>query len=420
MAPIRLAIVGCGGMGHRHLAGLAALHRAGWQEFELVGAVDPVQSNAESLADQAAAAFGRRPLVVAGIDDLAASGIEAVDITTTPRSHHVAALGALERGWHVMCEKPLGLTVRSSNLIRDAAQRAGKVVSVAENYRRDPINRLARALLDAGVLGTPRLAIHFSLGGGSEMLISQWRHQKDQSGVLIDVGVHYADMLEYLLGPIELVYAQTRLHEPVRSNPAAKGGQASFNPSGVYGRWQREMPPEFEATADDAAYGTLTFRSGAVCQYVEDHAARGPAVWQRQVFGSRGVMSLPEDRTGGEIQAFVEGRGALGPDELLELVPDFRLDPVTAALFGGERLARFSWPFTETDQRLLAIEYADFAGAIRDHRSPEVDAAQGARSVAIAYAWLESQRAGRPVTVDEVLSGGVDAYQHEIDASMGL
>ena len=49
---IRLGIIGCGGMGHRHLYGLAELQRAGWQEFELIAACDPVQSNAESLADE--------------------------------------------------------------------------------------------------------------------------------------------------------------------------------------------------------------------------------------------------------------------------------------------------------------------------------------------------------------------------------
>jgi predicted dehydrogenase len=420
MAPIRLAIVGCGGMGHRHLAGLAALHRAGWEAFELVGACDPVRANAESLAAQAAQALGAQPGVVAHVAELEALGVEAVDITTTPRWHHAAALEALERGWHVMVEKPVGLTVRASNLIREAAGRAGRVVSVAENYRRDPVNRLARAVLDAGIIGAPRLAVHHSLGGGSEMLISQWRHQKDQSGLLIDVGVHYADMLEYLLGPIDLVYAHTRLHEPVRSNPAASGGAARFNPSGVYGRWQREMPASFEATAEDAVYATMVFGSGAVCQYVEDHAARGPSVWARQIFGAAGVLDLPEDRTGGEIRAHVEGRGELGPDELLALLPDFRLDPVTTALFGGQRLARFQFPFAETDSKLLAVEYADFADAIRNARPPEVDAAQGARSVAVAYAWLESSVAGRAVTVDEVLSGQFDAYQREIDAGMGL
>jgi predicted dehydrogenase len=211
-------------MGNRHLFGLNELRRAGWEDFMLVGVYDPVRANAESLADQAAAFFGSRPTVVGSLDELAAIDVEAVDVTTTPRSHHGIATEALERGWHTMVEKPVGLTVRSSNLIRRAAHASDRVLSVAENYRRDPVNRLAKALLDGGVIGAPRLLIHHSIDGGDQMLISVWRHQKDQSGVLLDVGVHFTDMMEYLLGPIDSVYAQTRLHEPIRRNPAAGGG----------------------------------------------------------------------------------------------------------------------------------------------------------------------------------------------------
>ena len=83
MSKIPLAIVGCGGMGHRHMYGLAELHRAGLNRFELIGACDPVRDNAESLADQALEHFGRRPTVVSKIEELAPLGVAAVDITTT-------------------------------------------------------------------------------------------------------------------------------------------------------------------------------------------------------------------------------------------------------------------------------------------------------------------------------------------------
>jgi predicted dehydrogenase len=419
MSKLRLAIIGCGGMGHRHLYGLIELHRAGWQDIELIGACDPVLANANSLADQAAEAFGSRPTVVGSLEELAALDVDAVDITTTPRSHHTVANDALARGWHLLIEKPLGLTVRACNQIRSAARQSGLVVSVAENYRRDPINRLARALLDAGAIGTPRLAIHHIIDGGDQMMISVWRHQKDQSGILLDVGVHYADMLEYLLGPIESVYAQTRLHERLRKNAAATGG-TTINPSGVYGRWQKEMPATFEATADDAAYATLVFKQGAVGQYIEDHAGHGQQLWSRRIYGSAGSLDLPNDRTGGTISLVQPERGELSNEQLLAQVPDFRLDPVTAALFGGERLTSYAFPFTETDSKLLAIEYADFAEAIRSQHPPEVDVEQGTRSVAVAYAWLESGLLGRSVTIAEVLDEQIGEYQRSINEGLGL
>ena len=420
MEKIRLAIVGCGGMGHRHLRGLAELYRAGLSRFELVGACDPVQDNANSLADEAEGHFGTRPTVVSDLADLPAVNVQAVDITTTPRFHHTLAVQALDHGLHVMVEKPMALTTRACNQILAAADESDRVVSVAENYRRDPINRLAKALLAAGVIGQPRLMLHEAIGGGDQMLISVWRHQKDQSGVLIDVGVHFTDMMEYLLGEISTVYAQTRLHEPIRKNPAATGEGSGTNPAGVYGRWQKQMPAEFEATAEDAAYATLTFKSGAVCQYLEDHAGHGDGFWKRIIYGASGSMDLPNDRSGGHIRLNLGGAEIINDARILDLVPDFRLDPVTAALFGGERLWHYDIPFEETDRKLIAVEYADLAGAILGEHPVEVDASQGGRSVAVSYAMLESGQAGRSLSVAEVMAEQVDAYQQEINESLGI
>lgn len=420
MEKIRLAIVGCGGMGHRHLFALGELHSAGLSRFELVGACDPVTANAESLADAAVERLGSRPQVVSTMAELEALGVQAVDITTTPRYHHTLAVEALERGWHAMVEKPVGLTVRACNLIRKKAQESGLIVSVAENYRRDPVNRLAKALIDAGVIGDPRFMIHHTAGGGNQMMISVWRHQKDQSGVLLDVGVHFADIMEYFLGPATTIYAQTRLHEPIRYNPAAGGGTPTSNPAGVYGRWQKEMPAEFQATAEDAAYATITFANGAVASYLEEHSAHGPGIWNRQIYGSKGSMDMPNDRSGGHLKLTLDPKTVIDDGAVLDLVPDFRLDKATAALFGGDRLWRYEFPFELTDRKLIAVEYADLAGAILGEHPVDVDIEQGTRSVAISYGIMESGVIGRPVTLDEMLAEKVDTYQGEINTGMGI
>lgn len=419
---IPLAIVGCGGMGHRHMYGLAELTRSGLSPFTLVGACDPDEGNANSLADQAAELLGTRPAVATSLEALAAAtDVAAIDLTTTPRYHHTVAVEAFERGWHVMSEKPLGLTARACKLMVDAAATHGRVLSTAENYRRDPINRLGKALLDAGVIGDPRLMLHHTMGGADNMLISVWRHQKDASGVMLDVGVHFADILEYYLGPAATVYAQTRLHEKTRKNPMAGSDGAGGGPAGVYGRWQKDMPAEFEATADDAGYSTMLFESGAVVSYIEDHASRGEGMWKRAIFGSRGSMDLPGDRSGKRLTLHLPGQDAGTSAALLDLVPDFRLDEATASLFGGERLFEYSFEFAETDRKLIAVEYADFGLAIQGAANrPEVDGVQGARSVAIAYAWMESQVAGRVVTVDEVLEDRVNEYQADINDGLGI
>ena len=192
-----------------------------------------------------------------------------------------------------MIEKPVGLTVRACNMIRQAATQNQAVISVAENYRRDPINRLAKALITQGIIGEPRFMIHQTAGGGNQMMISVWRHQKDQSGVLLDVGVHFADIMEYFLGEITSVYAQTRLYEPVRHNPVALGAVSTSNPAGVYGEAQKAMPAEFQATADDAVYATVNFKNGAVAQYVENTPPMGKASGRARFMAPRAAWICP-------------------------------------------------------------------------------------------------------------------------------
>ena len=421
MERIPLAIVGCGGMGHRHLFGLAELHRNGLSPFELVGACDPVKDNAESLASNAEELLGKRPAAVGSMAELEALGVAAVDITTTPRYHHTLGVEAIERNWHAMIEKPVGLTVRACNRIVKAANASNRVISVAENYRRDPVNRLAKALIDNGIIGDPRYMIHETAGGGNLMTISVWRHQKDQSGVLLDVGVHFADILEYFLGDVESVYAQMRLYEPIRHNPAALGHESKSNPSGVYAKAQKAMPAEFEATADDAVYATINFKNGAVCQYIENHAEHGQGIWNRQIHGSKGSMDMPHDRSGKHLKLTLNRTNVIEDASMLDLVPDFHLDEATAALFGGDRLWQYDLPFEQTDRKLIAVEYADFGLGIQGKRPVEVDLAQGTRSVAISYALMESGFAGGKVlTIDDVLAEKVTAYQQDIDEGMGI
>ncbi|MCB0088766.1 MAG: hypothetical protein KDE54_12690, partial [Caldilineaceae bacterium] len=247
-----------------------------------------------------------------------------------------------------------------------------------------------------------------------------WRHMKDQSGVLLDVGVHFADIMEYYMGPISSVYAQTRLHEPIRHNPAGAGETPQSSPAGVYAKWQKQMPADFEVTAEDAVYATINFASGATGQYLEDHAAYGQGIWTRQIYGAAGSMNLPNDRTGKLITLAQAGKDPISDERLLDLVPDFRLNRATAALFGGDRLWRYDFPFEETDRKLIAVEYDDLAGAILGEHPIDVSLEQGTRSVAVSYAMLESGVNGRPVTIDEMLNENVTAYQDEIDQGMGL
>ena len=97
---VRLAIVGCGGMGRRHLAGVAELARSDHNNVELVAVCDLNDANANDLADEANDLLGHRPRVFTSIQAMLAAdaGVEAASCTTETGSHHIAATELLEAG----------------------------------------------------------------------------------------------------------------------------------------------------------------------------------------------------------------------------------------------------------------------------------------------------------------------------------
>jgi predicted dehydrogenase len=160
-------------MGQRHVKGLGQLRKIGALPFALAAICDPVMAQAERAADLAADLLGARPRVFASFDDMrAALPIDALTITTMPNTHTDLGIAAANAGIHVLCERPVATTVRDGWRMVRALRSAGRKLAIAENYRRDPINRLARALIDAGAIGAPYLAIQSSSGSGEHVIIT--------------------------------------------------------------------------------------------------------------------------------------------------------------------------------------------------------------------------------------------------------
>ena len=414
--PVRLAIIGCGGMGRRHLAGLAELSRSPHMNLNLLAVCDPNTQNAEDLADEAHELLGERPRVYAKAETMVreVDGLEAADCPTDTGSHHLAATQALELGLNILCEKPLALTIRGCNRIIAAAEKSNRILSVAENYRRDPINRLVRALLDDGAIGERQFIMESDVGGRDSILITPWRHMKFSGTISLDAGVHNADILQYYFGDANTVFGQVRLYEKhrVRRNTAGPGG--------FYEKWAANMPESIEATGEDAMFGQIMFANGTLGHWVNHHAGHGAPLHQRLVFGTRGSITAPGDRNGRPVQLHLDEGGDITDARVLDYAPSYRLEPVAASLFGGERIWRYNFDFPTTDRKLLALEYHELARCLRTGATPEVTGAVAKRDVALVYSLFESDRAGRPVTIEEVESSAVDAYQREIDEHLGL
>lgn len=415
MPRIPICLVGCGGMGSRHITGYAALERTGLANVELVAVCDINQENAARAADDVERLLGRRPTIHHSMDAaLADKSIAAYDIVTEAWTHVGVAIPALEAGRHVLCEKPLALTVRGCRALMDAAERGGAVLATAENYRRDPPNRLARAVIEAGLLGHVHLMTQFHVGGDDRIIITPWRHMKDKGAIGLDMGCHLTDIAQYYLGEFASVSGCGFIAEPVR-----RRRDKPEQDTPTYHARLAQMPLTVTPTGEDSLVATYKMEGGELSQISYIPSGPGQRWLQRSVHGRLGSLEMGRDRTGTSPVLHL-GKGRLKGAEILAELPDYHLDEVTARLFGSEKAVDYDLPFAGSDAALMAIEIHDFANAVLTDRQPEVGGHHGTTAVAAVLAAYESGLVGRSVTMAEIMTGELSAYQDEIDRATGL
>lgn len=199
---LRLGVIGTGGMAHSHARAFGAM-----KGVELAAACDIDEERAKAFAS----AFSI-PLVFTDWKTLLDSGrVDAVTIVAPDALHADIALGALDSGLHVLCEKPLSTTTESALAMAHAARRSGLVHMVNFSYRRAASLHAARRIVASGALGRLR---HIRGEYLQSWLVSDawghwattdaflWRLSKQHGslGVLGDVGVHLLDFVTYAAG----------------------------------------------------------------------------------------------------------------------------------------------------------------------------------------------------------------------------
>ena len=416
----RLALAGCGGMGRRHLRSYRVLTEAEPGRVELAAVVDPELERAEFVAAEAERLLGSRPRAFRSLDEAATAvaELEVVDIVAAPSAHHRICQAAAAAGIHVLCEKPMAPTVAACRAMQRAAAQAGSVLSVAENYRRDPISRLAHALVGAGAIGELRSLVDLSGSGGNRGHAGPWRYLRSEGGPILEAGVHNADMQQYLAGAATRISGQVRLHEAQRV-------YRDIPLKAFHDHYAHTNPAVAPADAPDLLLATVEHAGGALGQWLYDDSIHGPGLRRFTLFGSEGQIDLPGVRNGKPLQVFRDDHdGALPDAALLALVPGFALDERTARLFGGARLARYdnagSGLGGGADLKLLAVELAELLDAVDGGPEVEVGPEVGLSAVALVLACHESSAAGRPVTLTEVVDGTLDTYQRPVNEALGL
>ncbi|MBC8075691.1 MAG: Gfo/Idh/MocA family oxidoreductase [Chloroflexales bacterium] len=277
-APIRVGIIGTGGMANWHARQLLA-------QQCVVGAVCDVDAaRADAFAQRYGAAHvssDYRQLIERG-------EIEAVCVVTPNDLHAPVALAAIEAGLHVLCEKPLALNERDAATMLGAARDHGVIHVVNFTHRNTPCFTLARTLLAGGHIGA---IYHAQATYLQDWLLRRnrqpspgpppWRLDKSVagSGQLGDLGSHLLDLLHGMVGDVASVSAS------LPSFPNLHGDTPAANVS------------------DDVAALQLDFATGGVGQLLASRVATGLGDnVVVQIYGSEGAL-IADDLQRGELRA---------------------------------------------------------------------------------------------------------------------
>jgi predicted dehydrogenase len=167
-------------------------------------------SRSEEKRAAFAAKYGCRavPSYEAILDD---KDIEAV-INTTPNGVHLETTrAAADAGKHVFLDKPIANTVSDGRRITEICRKAGVVLALGYQRRRESQFRWIKRQIDEGLFGKlVNAEANISRDRLGKIDLGSWRYQAAgmPGGVMLQIGIHYTDVLEYLMGPVKAVSGQ--------------------------------------------------------------------------------------------------------------------------------------------------------------------------------------------------------------------
>ena len=340
----RLALVGAGAIGQRHLRALEGTDTA-----DIAAIVDPDPKSA-GLAQRLGVPWFDD--VGAMLRDVAPAGV----IVATPTEHHLEpTLAALDAGCHVLVEKPITATVEEADHIVAAARDAGRAVLVGHQRRYYPRVHRARQILQGGDLGQlVTISGQWCVRKHDAYFEPDWR-KRWQAGPVLTNLIHEIDYLRYMVGDVTSVTAET-------GNP-------------VQG---------FEK--EDVAAFVLRFSNGALGSFILSDQADSPWAWE---FGTGENAICPP--TGQNSIYFAGTRGALEFPNLKL----WRSDDDAPSWMSQKAVQAI--PTDPADAYIAQIDH--FADVIAGRAAPRISAADGRDSLKVTLAVLESARLGQRVVI---------------------
>ncbi len=207
MSPVRVAIVGCGRISDLHELGYR-----GQDGASIVAVCDTKRARAREKAK----AWGVESVYADYLELLCDPDIDLVELLVPHHLHAEMTVDACRAGKHVSVQKPMALNLAEANRMIAAAEQAGVILRVYENFVFYPPHVRAKEMIEAGEIGEPQMIrIHVGTGKsetGWRVPLSSWLWRIDETkcggGLLIfDHGYHLFSLAYYLMGEVERVYA---------------------------------------------------------------------------------------------------------------------------------------------------------------------------------------------------------------------
>ncbi|MBQ8606207.1 MAG: Gfo/Idh/MocA family oxidoreductase [Clostridia bacterium] len=193
-----IAVIGYGGQGAWHCDKILAS-----DVCALSGTIDIKEARNDAAREKGIKVYSSAQEIFAD------PSVDAVVIATPNDVHDELAIAALESGKHVICEKPVSLSVCDLDRMLDAADKNGKLFTVHQNRRWDVDFLAVKGAAHSGMIGDViriESRIH-----GSRGIPSDWRCTKEKGGgMILDWGVHLIDqILQIITEPVKSVYCVT-------------------------------------------------------------------------------------------------------------------------------------------------------------------------------------------------------------------
>ena len=345
MSTLRIAVVGAGNMGRKHIRYLAAS-----EECRLAAVVDPA-----AAAERAAREHGVR--YCRGIDELlSGEPIDGAIVAAPTGLHEEVGRSCIDAGVPVLVEKPICATVASAERLNRAAAQAGVALLVGHHRRYNPAAAAAKRLFDDGVVGRlVAISTIWCMCKPDTYYAAAWRRQPGGGPVLTNL-IHEIDLLRYLAGDITEV--------------------AGFTGNAVRGF----------ATEDSAAL-TMRFAGGALASVVMSDSAPSPWSWEQ---------------ASGESPQFP----ASGQNPTRFFGTEAALEFPRLAVWRYRGPKSWTSPLAAESVRVpagdaFALQLAHFAAVVRDGAAPLVTGREGQRTLAATLALFQAARSGTSVAVTQ-------------------